>query len=689
MAKNRVSKQALDSLKKVFRLDVSPNAEDPTKRIRPTEPKILKGTDTKNIDDIKFTPIEFPNDVNKLYEWFLKNSQSKKEDWQNRMNLWQDMYQLALNSPYVSKAIELISDEVVQVDSGNEEVIGVEAKRDQKVFIQEFLREIKISSKIRPTATNIAKYGNDLWVLGFDETGVSKVLPIAMRDFQDRLEFTPYKVEQEMSARNKNSNWHQFLNNYASNVKRIDQMVKSMLETKDDVTYKYDSYLFGYVIGSNLDTEADVIPPWKGLHFRNFTQDEPFAPFGMPLFIYSLAPYNQLEAIKTMLVIARGMMYPKHVYKIKTPNAATATEKFEQAAQISNLIQNSGLDAVRKEDNGIGSVVVTIEDLFEFEIQESNIDLGKMDDLDIYLNELIVSLYLPRNMVDPADGGFGDSGVSLIEKWKPFARLVYRIQQIILEQVSQLVKIHMIQSRKFELKDIDFSLSMPFPESQTNDELINNQRELMELATEMIDTFSEKFFNGEAVPDELVKMIYDKFLPYDSVTLDSWNKVISKEKKRLEKEEADDNEEADLEEKVKNIEKIVKLEEKLFNKGSLWRNLKETLKENTEINKLKGKSLKEKLNNYIFELKQDTLREGMARGRHFYSSRNSVEGFNPKDLIKLDKEILQEKYKDKEHILGLEKKEKVFNYNFKESTEKIKKKKLKEESKKKRSKNGK
>jgi hypothetical protein len=670
MAKNnKVSKEAYNKFLKIFRMNISPGAEDITKRIRPTEPKNVNCDNPKDIESMNFKPIAFSDDVNRLFEWFLTNSQSKKENWQNRMNLWEDMYLLALNSPYVSKAIELIADEVVQVDSGSEEVIQVEAKRDQKKFIMDFFRDTKIYSKIRPAATNIAKYGNDLWVLAFDECGVSEIIPITMRNFQDRLEFTPYKVEEEM-YNNKNSTWHYFLKSYATNVARIDQMIKSMT-SKDDVAYKYKSYLFGYVVGNNNSAEADVIPPWKGLHFRNFTSDEPFFPFGMPLFIYSLAPYNQLDAIKTMLTIARGMMFPKHVYKIKTPNAATATEKFEQAAQISNLIQNSGLNGIKKEDNGLGSVVITIDELYEFTVEEAKVDLGKMEDLEIYVNELIVSLYLPRNMVDPDDGGFGDSGVALIEKWKPFARLVYRIQQIILEQISQLVKIHMIQSRKFELKDIDFTLSMPFPESQTNDELINNQRELMELATEMIDTFSEKFFDGEPVPEELVKMIYAKFLPYDSVTLDSWNKVISKEKKRLEKENALEDQESttetdNIEEKINNIERIMKLEENFKNTYKIWDSLREKLGKNEKINKLTGKSLKEKIENFVFDFKQESLKEGKAKGRHYYSSRNLSEEFNPADLIKLDKEILKEKFKNTEARLDLEKQEKVIKYKFDE-----------------------
>jgi hypothetical protein len=678
MAKDSLNKEVLNTFLNLFGIGMSPKADEIVNQIYPTEPKNPSSINKNDLSNVEYQKVNFDDYLKKLLSWWATNTQSSKEDWQNRMNLWEDMYKLALNSPYVGRAIEIVADEVVQVDNGNEEVLKVEAKKDQKTFILDFLKRVNIYSKIRPTATNIAKYGNDLWVLGFDDTGVSDVIPITVRNFKDRLEFTPYKVEEELQGKNKTSSWSQFLKDYSSNVTRVDKLVKDITK-KDNVANKYKSYLFGFVLGNNEAKESDVIPPWKGLHFRNYTSDEPFYPFGMPLFIYSLAPYNQLDAVKTMITIARGMMFPKHVYNIKTPTNASPSEQFQQATRISNLIQNSGLNGVRKEDNGLGSTVITIEGLYEFKVEDVNIDLGKMEDLDLYKDELIVSIFLPRNLVDPNDSGFGDSGVSLVEKWKPFARLIYRIQQIIMEQITQLIKIHMIQSRKFKLEDIDFTLSMPYPESQVNDELISNQRELLDLANDLIDAFSDKFLNGEPISDELMKVIYNKFLPYDSVTMDSWEKLLKKQKKDLEKEQdmEDINNESDMEEKINKIERLLKLEESLRSDGKSWVKIKESIKNNALFEKLEGNSTKEKLESYIFDFKQENIKENTMRGRHVYSSRNAIEGFDPADLVKYDKEILREKYKDKKHILELEENEKVTQYVFdkkaKKKTKKSKK----------------
>ena len=62
----------------------------------------------------------------------------------------------------------------------------------------------------------------------------------------------------------------------------------------------FKHYLLGFQVSNFL------LPPWKFIHFRNFTSKDPFAPYGMPTFIHAIAPYRQYDAGMTIQMVSRG-----------------------------------------------------------------------------------------------------------------------------------------------------------------------------------------------------------------------------------------------------------------------------------------------------------------------------------------------------------------------------------------------
>jgi hypothetical protein len=157
----------------------------------------------------------------------------------------------------------------------------------------------------------------------------------------------------------------------------------------------------------------------------------------------------------TMQMTSRGANFPRDVYKLTFPENLSPTEKLAKAQDFSMKLQNSGINAVPKEVLGVGEVIITIDGLYEYTQETPNMDLGAVGDLELLRNDVIASLFIPRNLIDSNDSGFGDSGVSLAEKFKVYARLVFRAQTLILEQIAQMDKIHMLYSGEFDPDDIE------------------------------------------------------------------------------------------------------------------------------------------------------------------------------------------------------------------------------------------
>jgi hypothetical protein len=229
----------------------------------------------------------------------------------------------------------------------------------------------------------------------------------------------------------------------------------------------------------------------------------------------------------------------------------------------------------------------------------------------------------------------------------------------------------MIYSGEFELDEIDFVLSMPYPESQTDNELITSQNNLLTLANDIIAAIEEKITGGEKLPPELVKSIYRQFLPYDDTRVDAWVDEALKAKERAETtitQDSIDNDPENLEitnndtdnlvdkldaihnssdmtveEKVVARKRVIKEYKEKKNKLKS-KILKEEIKANATWRKLEEKlgkvNLKEQVDDLIFENRQESLREGILSGRHYFSSKNKHIDFKAEDLREYDKNRL-------------------------------------------------
>jgi autonomous glycyl radical cofactor GrcA len=561
--------------KSIFRLGYNRDRKSPVTNthIYPTD--FVTQQNQYGKDVTKEVPVRFDPKVRQLFQQWLNNAYENRDTLEDRFNRYNDQEEMYYSSDLISRTVDLICDEALQADS-NMQIIGVDAEPKQRDFILQFLKEANVESKARDTIFNFLLTGDAGWILIFGEHGIEEIKCIDPYDLQERIEFTPAEVNKQLNEHNST------LYQMSTNFERINGLIDKI---KDEESFKsyYKNYLFGFQVGYN------IIPPWRFVHFRNYTSKSPFTPYGVPTLIHCLAPYRQLEAAKTLMVTARGANFPIEKLKLTLTNVMGPTQKLNKALELLREFDNSGMGQTAKENKGIGEKMIEIAGLYEYDVQSPNINIGDIGDLEMLENALIRATGLPRGIVDVNSGVFGNGGESLVQQFKPFARLVYRIQQVFLQGLTQAVKIHMIQSGEFELKDINFTLTMPYPESQTNRDIIGSQNDLIGLVNSILDLLGNRVLGDSSavLPPELVKQVMYQVMPYDDDRIDKWVKMIIDAR-------ASASEQGDGEEQLKESRQKIRLVEK---------NL-----------------LKEAINEFVAEGKKKHLREGVISSRHYYHS---------------------------------------------------------------------
>jgi hypothetical protein len=144
-----------------------------------------------------------------------------------------------------------------------------------------------------------------------------------------------------------------------------------------------------------------------------------------------------------------------------------------------------------------------------------------------------------------------------------------------------------VQSGAIPLAEINFKLTLPYPESQVNPEIISSQKDLLDLAGSIMDMLKDRVLGDTEgqLPPELVKQVLTQILPYDDDRINKWVQQVTAAKPK----EADQPAQEDFTESRKILKEIG------------------------------GKILKETIDKTIFDSK-DFLREGALIGKHFYSS---------------------------------------------------------------------
>lgn len=527
--------------------------------------------------------------IQRLLEKWSTQVNVNYNSWDSRKELVGDLDQMYYNSPIVSKAVILSRDETLQADA-NFRVLGIEAKdKRQEDFLYRFIEDTKMESLLRDTIFNIILYGDAGWVPSITDKGYESFHPVDILDIQDILEFKGSDILNYQSNGSKNNY------DYKPNIQNLLQVDKikalvQAIEEYHNVSDLFKVYNLGYRV-SNL-----ILPPWGFVHFRNYSTRSPFKPFGMPMLLHCMAPYRAREMAMSLQIAARGSKFPMMRFKIKLPNSSMMpTDQLEAVTEFINELDNSGLYSVRKETVGIGERVFTIEELFEVDILKNEIDLADISDIEMLRNDEIDSTQVPRSVFDPNAGTLPVSGVSFIQQSRPFGRFIYGIQSIILDTLSNVCKLHMILSNKFSLEEIDFMMTMPYPEAQTDKEIISSQSDLIGLSGTILDTLAQRLLGDSSapLPIDLVRNVFTQILPYDKSRIDDWVEMIQSSRNNKTKDGEGNDQEGEMQESIK------------------------------KYNKIPSSVLREEIDDVTRKVKLDRISEASIGGKHYKSVRIS------------------------------------------------------------------
>lgn len=419
------------------------------------------------------------------------------------------------NDPFLGLVVDLIADEATQIDQQDKLITVDCANPRMKQRMEELLTQWSVTqNRVRGAIWNLAAYGDAFWANKITKSGVVRINPIDVRQVLDRLEFNPVKVASDLTLK---QGFTSALNRDSRLQMLIDEIEN---EAQSEFADLFDSKLFGYVISNDF-----VVPPWNITHFRVQADQSDFAPFGKPMLLKALAPFRQANATMTLQSLARILNFPVTVYEVETGQGMDASQQFEKVNDAREQYDNIGVSGNNSETYSVNTKMWIPKGLVSMQVLSPNINLNAVEDLKLYQDRVVVSSGVPKGYLVPDWGGFGVSGVSLVEQFKPFARKVFSIQSAFLEGLTNLFRLHFAITGEFDYFE-PFILGMKFPNSENSSERVTNKQNSLNLSKAVIDTVADLIGSlNDPLPPEIVQDILTKFSFLDPKDIKKWIKV--------------------------------------------------------------------------------------------------------------------------------------------------------------------
>ena len=381
---------------------------------------------------------------------------------------------------------------------------------------------------IHSTCANIQLYGESFWVVKVSQNGVSKVKKFHPSQIIERLEFSPIHVSTVLTQRDGLSLMNKGrLSKFASLVKTVQS--QDVFDYGEDLTDMFDTKLFGFELAGEVNGESLVVPPWSVVHFRFNEDSSEFFPYGRPPLLNCLAPFKQCYSAMMLQGLARAMSFPITMYKVKGTEGFGPEVAFNHVNTVREEYDNIGVTP-----SSAGNEVYTVNtrmwvpaDLVDVEVKESKVEIDSVDDINLYQDRVAIASGIPKAYLDQEFGGFGNSGISLTEQYKPFARHVFSIQSAFLAELGNLIRLHYAITGEFDY-NTPFTLNMRFPASEMGSEQREAKNASLELTKAIIDIIKEALGVDDEmeIPESVIMDIFDKYSFLDATDFQRWFRDI-------------------------------------------------------------------------------------------------------------------------------------------------------------------
>ena len=537
----------IQKLLNFFRIGKTENG----KHIVPTEPK---NKDKDSCND-KYVPINLPTDVQKIYQYIVDNLNiGIYRANQFRFVRYKDMKYAVTVEPLLNSAVKVYVSEAYNPQDGKKPIqIHSSDKKVEQLFY-DWINDIGLTdSVVRSDLYNLCVYGDSFWINDIDFEGNSGVKGITTLDpflVKNRLEFDMGMVDEMKQWGTSSIN---MVNMYGS-LRDILDTIKGE-EIKKDISAFYKTYCFGYELKYSVNDDengkVNGVPPWMITHTRLYTTDRDFYPFGRPLLFTALPAFKSYRTTQTLVDMLRVASFPKEKVVIKGDEGMNPFTRFDRVDDVRQFIEGMSVNA--KGDDSLGSVgerYYTLEDLFDIEQIDNDIDLDKLGDLEFKKNDMIASTGIARAYLDPSSDDFslgGESGEALKYLCKIFDRKCEELREAELESIANLFRMHLMLTQTADGEKTEFELSIPNSIEDMNSDEIDEISSSFELAKDIIDAISTcaGLERGETIYKEIVKDIMRTYLPVESKIIDKWiNRIYKDAEEQKENEPIGDDEES-------------------------------------------------------------------------------------------------------------------------------------------------
>jgi hypothetical protein len=470
--------------------------------------------------------------LNKYFNAYINETTLVYSDIAERQQRLNELRFAVLNDPFLSRVCRLVSDEATQLDDQNR-LLSVESpsipfvNKCYELFSQWGLTQQRIST----VCYDLEQYGEALWAHRVTDKGVERIIPLKVPALKERLEFSPVHMAEVLAQMNGEM---ELLKNRGTKIEKLVTMLNNkysmekhkspdgndITDLEENFADMFDTKLLGFEFDDGI-----IVPPWLVTHFRYQADNSEFFPYGYPPLLMALAPFKQSHSTIALQGLARASSFPVQLYKVKNTEGATVAQAFETVNNVREDYENIGVTPMSNslEVYTVNTKIWVPDGILDMQIIESKIDMDFTGDLEIFQDRVAIASGVPKSYLDQEFGGFGNSGISLVEQYKPFARHVYTIQSSFLESLGQLIRLHFAITGEFDY-NIPFVLSMRFPAEDAGADKREARTAAIELANGIIEMLQGVLGmeEGEPLPEDVVSDILSKYTFLDPTDLQRW-----------------------------------------------------------------------------------------------------------------------------------------------------------------------
>lgn len=478
----------------------------------------------------------FNTTLEKYFDAYLTETTVSYSDIVDRMNRLNELSFFYYNDPFGARVVGLVADEATQLDV-QDRIITIDSpnknfiKRCYELFAYWGLTQ----QRIHGVCHDIELYGESFWAHKVTMNGIEKIMPLKVEQIKERLEFSPVHMAQYLAQKNPTS----LMKNRASKIAQLVDILQDSEKSydyADNLSDLFDSKLLGF------ELEDDIIaPPWAITHFRYNSDHSEFYPYGRPPLINCLAPFKQTYAAMALQGLARQMALPVTLYKVKTSEGMAPERAFDHVNTVREEYDNIGVTPAT-----VGTEVYTVntkiwmpEGLLDVQVVDTKCDINFIEDIEMYQDRTAWASGVPKAYLDQEYGGFGNSGISLMEQYKPFGRHVYTVQSTFLQGLGELIRLHFAITSEFDY-NTPFTLSMRFPAEEMSSDKEERRTASLELSKAVIELVTTVLGieEGEPLPQDVVLDILNKYSFLDPTDTKNWLTAASLIKMANEEDEA-------------------------------------------------------------------------------------------------------------------------------------------------------